>query len=273
MDSSTGTVLGDSNRLQQIFWNLLSNAIKFTPKGGRVQVLMEKVDSHLEVSIVDTGIGISPEVLPHIFERFRQGDSRPPRSYLGLGLGLTIVRYLVELHGGNVTAVSQGEGKGSVFTVRLPVAPIKHSAQDRVHVASSESLLHQSMPSLKRLRVLFVDDEPDIRASISEILHHAEAEFRLAGSAAEALEILKDWRPDVLVSDIGMPGEDGYALLQKLRTRLPEEGGQIPAVALTAYARTEDRLQVLSSGFQMHVPKPVQPIELVTVIASIARRL
>jgi CheY-like chemotaxis protein len=274
VDSSAGAVRGDPDRLQQIFWNLLSNAIKFTPKNGRVQVLVERIDSHIEITVADSGIGIQPEVLPHIFDRFRQGESGPSRSYGGLGLGLAIVRYLVEQHGGTVTAHSRGEGQGSTFTVRLPVAPIKRSVEAKDQAfARSDSLFDQPGPSLKQLRVLLVDDEYEVREAVSTILSGAEAEVRVAESAAEALEILKEWRPDILVSDIGMPGEDGYTLMRKLRARSLEEGGSIPAVALTAYARTEDRLRALSSGYQMHVPKPVRPIELLTVIASIAHRL
>ena len=274
IDSSAGTVIGDPDRLQQIFWNLLSNAIKFTSKNGRVQVLVERIDSHIEITVADSGIGIKLDLLPYIFDRFRQGESGPSRSYGGLGLGLAIVRYLVEQHGGTVKAHSAGDGRGSTFTVRLPVAPIKRSVQERDQAfARSDSLFDQPRPSLRQLRILLVDDEYGVREAVSTILSGAEAEVRLAESAAEALEILKQWRPDVLVSDIGMPGEDGYTLIRKLRARPLEEGGNIPAVALTAYARTEDRLRVLSSGYQMHVPKPVRPIELLTVIASIAHRL
>jgi PAS domain S-box-containing protein len=274
VDSGAVTVIGDPDRLQQIFWNLLSNAIKFTPKHGRVQALVERIDSHIEITVADSGIGINPELLPYIFDRFRQGESGPSRSYGGLGLGLAIVRYLVEQHGGTVRAHSRGEGQGSTFTVRLPVAPIKRSVEAKDQAfARPDSLFDQPGPSLRQLRVLLVDDEYEAREAVSTILSGAEAEVRLAGSAAEALAILKEWRPDVLVSDIGMPGEDGYTLIRKLRARSLEEGGNIPAVALTAYARTEDRLRALSSGYQMHVPKPVRPIELLTVIASIAHRL
>jgi PAS domain S-box-containing protein len=272
MDTGGGIMMGDADRLQQIFWNLLSNAIKFTPKDGRVQVLVERIDSHLEVTIADTGLGIPSHVLPHIFERFRQGDSGPSRSHGGLGLGLAIARYLVEQHGGNISAHSRGEGQGSTFIVRFPIAPVKRPAPEARRTDLSESLLYHDQPSLKHLQVLLVDDEPDARGAIEEILTQAQAEVRVAGSAAEALEILNTWQPDVLVSDVGMPGEDGYSLLRQLRARSGEQGGHIPAVALTAYARTEERLRVLASGFQMHVPKPVQPIELLTVIASIARR-
>jgi PAS domain S-box-containing protein len=274
LDTGARAVMGDIDRLQQIFWNLLSNAIKFTPKNGRVQVLLEKIDSLMEVTVKDTGIGIPPHVLPYVFERFRQGDASPSRSHQGLGIGLAIVRHLVEQHGGSVSAASPGEGRGSTFTVRLPITPIKRAekSQYRGQIVSPESQLAQNGPKLKQLRVLVVDDEADACAAISEILSQAEAEVRSAGGAAEALEILSGWRPDILVSDIGMPDKDGYALLRELRARPPEQGGNTPAIALTAYARTEDRLRVLSSGFQMHVPKPVQPIELLTVVASISRR-
>jgi PAS domain S-box-containing protein len=273
-NASVGMVMGDIDRLQQIFWNLITNGVKFTPKNGHVRVLAEKIDSDIVVTITDTGIGIAQDILPHIFERFRQGNSGSARPHGGLGLGLAIVRYLVEQHGGSVAACSAGEEQGSTFTLRFPIAAAKRFGRDdhRGEHDLPESLPPRLLSRLKHLRMLFVDDERDTRDLIAEIFSHSEAEVRLAASAAEALEILGTWLPDVLVADIGMPGEDGYAFLQKLRARSREQGGQVPAVALTAYARRDDRLRVLASGFQMYLPKPVQPIELLTVVANFAHR-
>ena len=276
LDPSAGPVVGDPDRLQQIFWNLLSNAVKFTPKGGRIQIRLQRINSHVEIVVSDTGKGIEPAVLPFVFDRFRQGDSSTTREHGGLGLGLAIVRHLVELHGGVVHVHSLGEGKGAEFIVELPI-----SAATRAEPAGDEARVHPgvgenaygALPSLAGLRVLLVDDEPDAREMIAAILGEAGAEIALAESAHQAIEMLTQWKPDVLISDIGMPVEDGYELIRKVRTLSPAAGGQVPAIALTAYARTQDRLKVLSSGYQMHVPKPVEPIELATVIASVTRRL
>jgi PAS domain S-box-containing protein len=275
LDTGVVSVSGDPVRLQQVVWNLLSNAIKFTPKGGRVQVRMERVNSHIEVAVRDTGVGIPSEFLPHVFDRFRQADMRITRQHGGLGLGLSIVRHLVELHGGTVRAESAGEGHGSTFTVLLPIAPVYSAGlhEERVHPAARETLPAFGCPDrLDGLRVLVVDDEQDTREMLKAGLGQCGAEVSAAGSAAEALEEIRRAPPDMLISDIGMPDEDGYALLRKVRALPADEGGRVPAIALTAYARTEDRLQALRAGYQMHVTKPVELTELAAVVASLAKR-
>jgi PAS domain S-box-containing protein len=275
IDTGLVSVPGDPMRLQQVVWNLLSNAIKFTPRGGRVQVRLERVNSHVEIAVSDTGAGIAPEFLPHVFDRFRQADGTTTRRQGGLGLGLSIVRHLVELHGGTVRADSPGEGRGSTFTVLLPVAPVysSHTSEERVHPAARETLPAFECPErLDGLRVLLVDDEPDTREMLKAGLGRCGAELTVAASAAEALTEIRKRPPDVLVSDIGMPEEDGYELIRKVRALPAEQGGNVPAIALTAYARTEDRLQALRAGYQMHVTKPVELTELAAVVASLARR-
>ncbi len=269
LDSGAAMVAGDPDRLQQIVWNLLSNAVKFTPKGGRVQIVLERVNSHVELSVADTGAGLSRAQLPHLFERFWQGDASPTRVHGGLGLGLAIVRHLVELHGGTVTAESGGEGQGSTFTVTLPLAPIARKTDDPVrrHPTMHEAAVPSSS-RLDGLRVLLVDDDPDSNEAVRLLLVQSGADVRVAASASQALEILNRWTPDVLVSDIGMPVEDGYALLAKVRARA-DERGRIPAIALTAYAAVEDRVRLLSAGFQMHVAKPADPGELTAAIATV----
>jgi len=275
MDTGVVSVSGDPVRLQQVVWNLLSNAVKFTPRGGRVQVRLERVNSHIEVCVSDTGAGIAPEFLPHVFDRFRQADMGTTRHHGGLGLGLAIVRHLVELHGGTVRAESPGEGQGATFTVLLPVAPVytPEAAETRVHPAARETLPAFECPDrLDGLRVLVVDDEQDTREMLRAGLGHCGAVVTTAGSAAEALAEIRESPPDVLISDIGMPDEDGYQLVRKIRARPAEAGGRVPAIALTAYARTEDRLQALRAGYHMHVPKPVELAELVAVVSSLVRR-
>ena len=274
LDPATIPMAGDPDRLRQVFWNLLSNAVKFTPKGGRVQILSQRINSNVEVIVSDTGIGIAPALLPHVFERFRQGDIGTNRQSSGLGLGLAIVRHLVELHGGTVRAESKGEGEGASFTVSLPTLIALNAVEEkgRVHPVAEEIMPVQDVPSLKNLRVLVVDDEAGSREIAAAILSQADADVRMAGSADEALAVLNQWQPDVLVADIGMPEVDGYEFIRKVRLRSPDNGGTIPAAALTAFARTQDRLRVLSEGYQMHVPKPIQPAELITVVASLARR-
>jgi PAS domain S-box-containing protein len=275
LDPAATPVAGDPDRLQQVFWNLLSNAIKFTPSGGRVQIRSQRINSHVEILVADTGKGIDANLLPLIFERFRQGESGTTREYGGLGLGLAIVRHLVELHGGTVKARSEGPNKGAEFIVELPMLIASEPAEPegtRVHPRAG-GIAGGAMHSLSGLRVLVVDDEADAREVVSTILSQAGAEVAAAASVAQAIDLIDQWHPDVLISDIGMPGEDGYDLIRKVRARSADQRGQIPAVALTAFARTQDRLKVLSAGYQMHVPKPIEPIELVTVIASITRRL
>jgi PAS domain S-box-containing protein len=275
IDTGLVTVSGDPVRLQQVVWNLLSNAIKFTPRGGRVQVRMERVNSHVEIAVSDTGAGIAPEFLPHVFDRFRQADQKTTRRHGGLGLGLAIVRHLVELHGGTVRAESEGEGRGSTFTVLLPVAPVYAAdpAEGRVHPAARDTLPAFECPDrLDGLRVLVVDDEPDTREMLKTGLEHCGANVTTVGSAAEAFALIAGEPPHVIISDIGMPDEDGYDLIRKVRKLPPERGGRVPAIALTAYARAEDRMQALRAGYQMHVPKPVELVELAAVTASLARR-
>jgi PAS domain S-box-containing protein len=275
IDTGVGTVMGDPARLQQVVWNLLSNAVKFTPRGGRVQVRLERVNSNVEIAVSDTGAGIDPEFLPHVFERFRQADQRTTRQHGGLGLGLAIVRHLVELHGGAVHANSAGEGTGATFTVTLPVASVhrREDAQGRVHPAARDTLpAHECPERLDGLRVLVVDDEPDARELLSVGLGQCGAEVTTASSAQEALEAVAGAKFDILISDIGMPGEDGYELIRRVRALPAGAGGRTPAVALTAYARTEDRLRAMRAGFEMHVSKPVELTELVVVLANLARR-
>jgi PAS domain S-box-containing protein len=268
IDPSASWVLGDSSRLQQLVWNLLSNAVKFTPAGGRVSLQLERRDRAAVITVRDTGKGISSEFLPHVFERFRQADSSTTRAHGGLGLGLALVRYLAEAHGGTVQAESAGAEQGATFTVTLPLLQRAGAAQ----VAQrSEILFATEAESLEGVRVLVVDDDPDLLQMLELALRQYGAEVMAALSAAEALQSLAQWRPDVLVSDLGMPGEDGYDLIRKVRRLAPEHGGRIPAVALTAYARPEDRVRTLSAGYQMHVAKPVPPEELVAVIASLVR--
>jgi PAS domain S-box-containing protein len=277
LDPTAGPVSGDPSRLQQVVWNLLSNAVKFTPKGGRVQVRLERVNSRVEITVSDSGQGISPEFLPYVFDRFRQADSSYNRIHGGLGLGLAIVRQLVELHGGAVEVQSAGEGYGASFTVKLPIAVSKDVARYRAGgLEQKEPALSSGAPErflrLDPLRLLIVDDEADAREMVKTILEECGAEVQAARSAAEGFEILKEWGPDVIISDIEMPHEDGYSLITRLRALSIEEGGQTPAIALTAHARDEDRLRALSSGFDGHVSKPMDAAELVTVIANLARR-
>jgi PAS domain S-box-containing protein len=275
IDTGLVTVSGDPVRLQQVVWNLLSNAIKFTPRGERVQVRLERVNSHVEIVVSDTGAGIAPDFLPHVFDRFRQADGTTTRHHGGLGLGLAIVRHLVELHGGTVKAESGGEGQGATFTVLLPVAPVysPEASEARIHPAARETLPMFECPDrLDGLRVLVVDDEADTREMLKAGLGQCGAGVTTAGSAAEALSEIRKSPPDVLISDIGMPDEDGYALIQQVRALAAEQGGHVPAIALTAYARTEDRLHALRAGYQMHVTKPVELSELAAVVASLAKR-
>ncbi len=271
LDSLAGPVSGDAARLQQVVWNLLSNAVKFTPKGGRVQVLLERVNSHVEISVIDAGIGISPDFLPHVFDRFRQADSSTTRRHSGLGLGLTIVKELAELQGGSVRAKSPGEGQGATFVVTLPITVVHGDTPQQVRPKEPEEGESEcTEESLSGIRVLVVDDEPDARQLIRQVLTACGAEVAEAASAAEAMPLVESSRPDILVSDIGMPNEDGYDLIRRIRTRLAAKA--LPAVALTAFARSEDRRRALLAGFQTHVAKPVDPAELVAVVASLVER-
>ena len=273
LDATAETVTGDPERLQQVVWNLLSNAVKFAPKGGRVEVRLERVDSYIEIVVADNGQGIKPEFLPYVFERFRQEDSGTSRRHGGLGLGLAIVRHIVELHGGTIHAASNGLGKGATFTVALPITRGRAVSPDEPRGRAADvRLAPENPPSLEGVRALFVDDEADARELITMMLVHGGAEVRTAVSATEALAACDEWRPDVLISDIGMPGEDGYALIKELRARESERGGHIPAIALTAYGRREDRRRARSVGYESHLPKPVEPAELLTEVAILANR-
>ncbi|HXG67219.1 MAG TPA: PAS domain S-box protein [Blastocatellia bacterium] len=278
LDPLAGPVSGDPDRLQQVVWNLLSNAVKFTPKGGRVQVRLERVNSQAEITVSDTGEGIRPEFLPYVFDRFRQADSSYTRKYGGLGLGLAIVRHLVELHGGTVAAHSGGAGQGATFKVRLPLLIVydaerfRAPAQESAPATSAPGMPPDCPATLEGLRVLVVEDEKDSRELVTAMLRECAAEVRAVATVEEALRAFGQWRPDVLVSDVEMPGEDGYSLIRKVRALAAEQGGQTPSLALTAHARTEDRLRALSAGFDAHVAKPVRLAELVAVIASLARR-
>ena len=274
LDPRAGPVTGDPARLQQVVWNLLMNAVKFTPRGGRVQLHLQRVNSHLEIVVSDTGQGIAPEMLPHVFERFRQADSSSTRAHGGLGLGLALVKHLVELHGGTVLARSAGEGQGATFVVTLPlsIAEIPAGPVPRAHPSAPSMGAAPGTARLDGLRVLVVDDDPEAVSLATAILGGAGAQVESCLTAAEALARLRRSRPDVLVSDIEMPGEDGYSLIRRVRALSPEDGGATPAVALTAYGRTQDRMRSLAAGYNMHVPKPVDPGELTTIIASVAGR-
>jgi PAS domain S-box-containing protein len=268
---STNVVMGDPTRLQQIVWNLLSNAVKFTPKRGRVLVTVRKQDSSVELEVADTGAGIDPSFLPHVFERFSQADAGSTRRSGGLGLGLSIAKHLVEAHGGFITASSPGLGQGATFLVRLPLpAASRREASVPPPGASSAPSL-PCPPELQGLHVLVVDDEPDARALLVTILESCKARVTAVASARAALKRLRKEPPDVLISDIGMPDEDGYALIRQVRALEPD-GRKLPAVALTAYARLEDRTRVLMAGFQTHIGKPVEPVELLAVVASLLNR-
>jgi PAS domain S-box-containing protein len=278
LDPNAGMVLGDPARIQQIVWNLVSNAIKFTPENGSVEVRLARVDQYVEVSVRDTGMGISQQFLPHVFERFRQADSSKTRAHGGLGLGLAIVRHLVELHGGIVTAESEGEGRGALFTVRLPRAvgaqsSLSDMTMHELSRATGTNLISAGAPDLSALRVLVVDDEPDTLEFLQTALSQFGAEVFTASSSADALLALRLWKPDVLVSDLGMPEEDGFVLIGKVRALEPESGGNTPAAALTAYVRDEDRSRALDAGYQAHVPKPVDPSALATVVAGLAGQI
>ncbi|MDP9036098.1 MAG: PAS domain S-box protein [Myxococcota bacterium] len=272
IDEHAGPMMGDPQRLQQVVWNLLSNAIKFTPKGGRIGISVERVDSSLQLIVSDSGRGIAPEFLPHVFERFKQADGSATRAHGGLGLGLAISRHIVELHGGTIEVKSRGEGCGATFAVLLPLSPIRRQTSRRraLHGAAAPGTLEQR-PELKGLRVLVVDDEPDARELLVEVLANCGAVVSSAASVAEAMANVVSGRPDVVVADIGMPGEDGYELIRRIRALPPDAGGSTPAAALTAYARTEDRRKALDAGFMMHVPKPVEPAELIAVVANLTR--
>ncbi|MEP7340027.1 MAG: PAS domain S-box protein [Acidobacteriota bacterium] len=276
LDPDVGPVRGDANRLQQVVWNLLSNAIKFTPRGGRVRIAVARIQSHAEIVVSDSGQGIKREFLSHVFDRFRQADASSTRLHGGLGLGLAIVRHLVEMHGGSVAVESPGEDLGATFTVKLPLLALRKDEMYKKSLPSNGDKGGASAidyaPSLEGIRVLVVDDEADTRMLLTKVLERCSAEVRVAASAQEALMIVNGWHPSIIVSDIGMPEEDGYSFIKKIRTLKNAEVRRVPAVALTAYARTQDRLRALASGYQMHVAKPIDPMELVIVVASLVDR-
>jgi CheY-like chemotaxis protein len=254
-----------------VVWNLLFNAVKFTPEGGRVEVRVERVDSRAKVVVSDTGQGIGAEFLPRVFDRFRQADGATTRVYGGLGLGLAIVRHLVEAHGGTVHAESPGKGMGATFSFTLPFLAVRMEAEEfrPLRRSGRHAAALDSLPPLTGVRVLVVDDDSSARQMISTVLAQSGAEVKACVSSSEALEAVSQWKPDVLMSDIGMPNEDGYALIQKVRRLKAECGGGVPAAALTAYAREEDRARSLREGFQVHVSKPVEPAELVAVVSGL----
>ncbi|WP_422928167.1 PAS domain-containing protein [Singulisphaera sp. PoT] len=272
LDSLVGPVKGDFARLQQVVWNLLANAVKFTPRGGKVLLLLERVNSHIEISVVDSGMGISPQFLPHVFDRFRQADSSITRRHGGLGIGLSIVKHLVEMHGGEIRAKSPGEGHGSTFTVMLPIAVVQPDRAEPPPRPKGDPLEEDFCQggALEGLKILVVDDEQDARQMLRRVLVECNAEVITAGSAVEGLEQLRSFGADVIVSDIGMPDEDGYDFIAKVRETMSAK--EVPAIALTAFARAEDRKRAMIAGFQSHIAKPVDPSELTAVVASLAGR-
>jgi signal transduction histidine kinase/integral membrane sensor domain MASE1/ActR/RegA family two-component response regulator len=272
IDREAGPVSGDPDRLQQVVWNLLANAVKFTPSAGRIEVRLTSVDSHVEIVVSDNGQGIHPEFLPHVFDRFRQADGSKTRRHGGLGLGLAIVRNLVELHGGTVKANSDGDGKGTVFTITLPCMGVSTKLSARQQQMDL-SRISDKQPELSNLRILTVEDDSDSREMLEMVLRSQGADVVSAGSVREALQVLdgNDWRPQVLVSDLGMPDEDGYDLITKIRTRAADDGGKIPAIAITGYAGNEEGRRALRAGFQRHLTKPVNWSELVEAIAILAK--
>jgi CheY-like chemotaxis protein/two-component sensor histidine kinase len=276
MDREHALVRGDGDRLQQIVWNLLTNAVKFTAKDGAIRITLRRVESDLELVIVDNGIGITADFLPHVFETFRQSDSTATRSYGGLGIGLSITKHLVELHGGTIEAISDGIGSGASFVVRLPVSPLVSSTvgvgKAPTATTSAGGEMGSFIETLAGLRVLVVDDDEDARELLVVVLETCNVEAVGAGTARDALSALADFHADVMVSDIGMPGEDGYSLIRSLRASTDKRIAATPAIALTAFARPEDRTKALLHGFNMHLTKPVAPTELLALVADLSGR-
>ena len=265
-------ITGDYDRLQQVVWNLLSNAVKFTPREGRVTVGLKRVDDDVVLRVEDTGIGISPDFLPYVFDRFRQADGSATRRHGGLGLGMAIVRYLVELHGGTVAADSPGEGRGTTFTITLPTR-LAVAPGDDLEAAPAETEPEapaQALPHLDGVSVLVVDNDVDSRSFVCQLLEHHGATVSVSDSTSDALSRFRQLRPDVIISDIGMPDEDGYALIRRVRSLSSHEGGNTPAMALTVYARSEDETAALAAGYHRHVRKPVDVAELITAVAELA---
>jgi PAS domain S-box-containing protein len=270
IDADATTVSGDPERLQQILWNLLSNAVKFTKSGGRIEVRLTRVDSHVELTVHDTGIGIAREFLPHVFERFRQADASVSREYGGLGLGLAITRHLVELQGGRISASSEGPGHGSTFRLELPIRAVARPASPPLQPAPRSARI--AVPDLTGVRILAVDDEPDALALIGEILEATQATVESASSGQQAIDCIERETPDVLIADLGMPRMSGFDLIALVRRSPRQEIRDLPAAALTAYARSEDRSKALQAGFQMHLTKPIDPGDLMNAMASLAGR-
>ncbi len=270
-----GTIVGDPDRIQQILWNLLSNAIKFTPKGGRVEVSVRREDSEVAIRVSDNGIGVRAEAIPHLFERFWQADRSPGRQHGGLGLGLAIVRHLVELHGGQVSAQSAGQGEGTTFTVRIPVRAVDEGeapGSPGEPALESTAAGEQRRGDLAGVKVLVVDDQADARELLDRVLREAGAQTRSASTAQDAFAIVQGWRPHVLLSDIGMPGTDGYEMIRRVRALPPAEGGLTPAIALTAYGTEQDRQRAREAGFDDHLVKPVTPTLVTQAVAELAGR-
>jgi CheY-like chemotaxis protein/anti-sigma regulatory factor (Ser/Thr protein kinase) len=270
-EADVGMISGDPARLQQVIWNLLSNAIKFTPRDGLVQIHVRRAAGNVEIAVSDSGAGIAPEFITHVFERFRQGDASTTRQHGGLGLGLSIVKHLIEQHGGTVRVASDGEGRGACFTMELPAATPQLIAArpDRAPYSPPSPLTPDIvLRDLSRVKVLVVDDEPDARDLIKRILSDCNAIVTTAPSARAALAAFGEARPDVLVSDLGMPDMDGFELLAQVRALGSAAGGNLPAVALTAFARSEDRLRALEAGFAAHISKPVEPSQLIATVAK-----
>jgi CheY-like chemotaxis protein len=271
LDSQAGPIRGDPNRLQQVFWNLLNNAVKFTPSRGTIRICLERVESHLQVRVQDTGEGIKPEFLTYVFDRFRQENATTTRRHGGLGLGLAIVKQLVELHGGAISVMSPGPGQGSTFSVSLPIRTNRELANVDGRPAPKPAEAHpDTRVSLAGLRILVVDDEPDAGALLRRLLEDRGAHVLLCESADAAFKIIATQPLDMLLSDIGMPHEDGYSLMRRVRQLPAQQGGKIPAVALTAYVRDEDRNNALGAGFHHHLTKPVQAGELIATIALLS---
>ena len=275
IDRSSGTLSADPDRLQQVIWNLLSNAIKFTPRGGKVQVALERVDSRVELSVTDTGIGITPEFIPHVFERFRQADSTITRRYGGLGLGLSMVKHLVELHGGSIRLCSPGEGMGTTFTVSLPLLVVHHELEldsKRHPKALGARGIELENVDLSGVTILVVDDEAGARDMLERVLAECSARVMTASSADEALALIRVEPPHVLISDIGIPDVDGYELLKRAHALVQPNQNAFAAIALMAIARPEDRARALRAGFLMHLSKPVHAAELIATVASVTMR-
>src|SRR5581483_737852 len=275
LDPDAAPISGDPERLQQVLWNLLSNAVKFTQRDGKVQVRLERINSHVELTVSDTGIGIAPEFLPHVFERFRQAEGGTTRERGGLGLGLSIAQQLTELHGGTIEVASAGVGQGATFRVKIPLM-IVHPARGhlpRVHPRSAAASPAIVGSPLKDIHVLAVDDEQDALTLVRELLEAAGARMTTARSANEALAKLDAEAPDVVVADLGMPVMDGFGFIARVRRHVDARVREVPAAALTAYARSEDRMKALQAGFQIHLAKPIDPAELVTTVAALAKRI